>query len=43
MSEKIFITDRGDQLPQGSAAAKPNRPVAEEGRKGDCAAGAHHV
>jgi hypothetical protein len=42
MFEKILIAHRGDPLPQGSAAAKPNRPVAE-GRKGDCAAGAHHV
>jgi hypothetical protein len=42
MFEKIMIANRGDQLPQGSAAARPNRPAAE-GRNGDFAAGAHHV
>jgi len=28
MFEKILIANRGDQLPIGSAAAQPNRPVA---------------
>jgi len=28
MFEKILIANRGDQLPRGSAAAQPNRPVA---------------
>jgi hypothetical protein len=42
MFEKILTANRGEQLPQGSAAAEPNRIVAE-GRKGDCAAGARHV
>ncbi len=27
--EKVLIANRGDQLPQGSAAAQPNRPVGE--------------
>ena len=29
MFEKILIANRGDQLPLGSAAAKPNCAVAE--------------
>ena len=28
MFEKILIANRGNQLPGGSAAARPNRPVA---------------
>jgi hypothetical protein len=42
MFEKILIANRGDQLLQGSAAAKPNRPVAES-RQGDFAAETTHV
>jgi len=42
MFEKILIANRGDQLPQGSAATKSNRPAAE-GCEGDFAAGAPHV
>ncbi|MFZ5573977.1 MAG: 3-methylcrotonyl-CoA carboxylase, partial [Pseudomonadota bacterium] len=42
MFEKILIANRGDQLPQGSAAAKPNRSAAA-GRQGDFAAETHHV
>jgi hypothetical protein len=42
MFEKILISNRGDQLPQGSAAAKPKRATAA-GRQGDFAAGVHHV
>jgi hypothetical protein len=37
MFEKILIANRGDQLPLGSAAAKPKRATAE-GRQGDFAA-----
>jgi len=29
MFEKILIANCGGQLPRGSAAAQPNRPVAE--------------
>jgi len=42
MFEKILIANRGDQLPSGSAAAKPKHPTAE-GRQGDFAAEATHV
>jgi len=42
MFEKILIANRGDQLPQGSAATQPKRATAA-GRQGDFAAGAHHV
>ena len=42
MFEKILIANRGDQLPKGSAAAKPNRPAAPS-RQGDLAAEASHV
>jgi hypothetical protein len=42
MFEKILIANRGDQLPQGSAATKSNCPAAE-GCKGDFAARAPHV
>jgi hypothetical protein len=37
MFEKILIANRGDQLPSGSAAAKPKRATAV-GRQGDFAA-----
>jgi hypothetical protein len=33
MFEKILIANRGDQLPGGSAAAQPNRPVAEGSKR----------
>jgi hypothetical protein len=42
MFEKILIANRGDQLPPGSTAAKPNRTTAE-GRQGDFAAETSHV
>jgi hypothetical protein len=42
MFEKILIANRGDQLPQGSATAKPNHPAAES-RQGDFAAETTHV
>jgi hypothetical protein len=42
MFEKILIANRGDQLPQGSAAAKPNRPVAGS-HQGDFAAETPYV
>jgi hypothetical protein len=42
MFEKILIANRGDQLPQGSAAAKPNRPAADS-RQGDFAAETENV
>lgn len=37
MFEKILIANRGDQLPQGSTAAKP-KCLAVEDRQGDFAA-----
>jgi hypothetical protein len=37
MFEKILIANRGDQLPAGSAAAKPKCPTVK-GRQGDFAA-----
>ncbi len=42
MFEKILSANRGDQLPYGSAAAKPNRLTAE-GRLGDFAAETDNV
>jgi len=42
MFGKVLIANRGDQLPLGSAAAQPNRAVAE-GHKGGFAAGEKHV
>jgi hypothetical protein len=42
MFEKILIANRGDQVPSGSAAAKPNC-IAAEGRKGYFSAEAYHV
>jgi len=33
MFEKILIANRGDQLPKGSAAAQPNRTVAESHKR----------
>ncbi|MFN3543338.1 MAG: hypothetical protein ACK4UX_00595 [Thiobacillus sp.] len=42
MLEKILIANRGDQLPQGSAAAKPSRSAATS-RQGDFAAETTHV
>ncbi len=42
MFEKILIANRGDQPPQGGAAAKPNRPTAES-RQGDLAAETKNV
>jgi hypothetical protein len=36
MFGKVLIANRGDQLPAGSAAAKPNRAAAA-GREGDLA------
>jgi hypothetical protein len=33
MFEKILIANRGDQLPIGSAAAQPNRTVAESRKR----------
>ncbi|MEW6133014.1 MAG: hypothetical protein AB1591_07590 [Pseudomonadota bacterium] len=42
MFEKILIANRGDQPPQGGAAAKPNRPVAES-CQGDFAAETQNV
>jgi hypothetical protein len=40
MFGKVLTANRGDQLPQGSAAAQLNRPAAA-GRKGDFAGGTH--
>ena len=37
MFDSVLIANRGDQLPQGSAAAKPNR-LASAGRLGEFAA-----
>lgn len=37
MFEKILIANRGDKLPHGSEAAKPNRATAES-RQGNLAA-----
>jgi hypothetical protein len=37
MFEKVLIANRGDQPPQGGAAAKPNRAAAK-GRKSDLTA-----
>ena len=42
MFEKVLIANRGDQLPAGSAAAKPKRSAAA-GREGDFAAETTHV
>jgi hypothetical protein len=42
MFGKVLIANRGDQPPQGGAAAQLNRTVAE-GRKGDFAAGDLYV
>jgi hypothetical protein len=42
MFEIILIANRGDLLPQGSAATKSNRPAAKS-CKGDFAAGTPHV
>ena len=42
MFEKILIANRGDQAPNGAAAAKPNRTAAA-GRQGDFAAGETNV
>ncbi len=42
MFEKILIANRGDQLPQGSAAAKPKRATAA-GRQGGFAAETSYV
>jgi hypothetical protein len=37
MFDSVLIANRGDQLPQGSAAAKPNR-TPPAGRGGEVAA-----
>ena len=37
MFDSVLIANRGDQLPRGSAAAKPNR-IAPAGREGEFAA-----
>ena len=37
MFDTVLIANRGDQLPQGSAAAKPHR-AAPPGREGELAA-----
>ena len=42
MFEKILIANRGDQLPAGSAAAKPKRSTTV-GRQGDFAAETQNV
>jgi hypothetical protein len=42
MFEKVLIANRGDQPPQGGAAAKPNRAAAA-GREGDLAMEHTHV
>jgi hypothetical protein len=41
MFEKILIANRGDQLPTGSEAAKPNCVAAAS--RSCFTAGAHHV
>jgi hypothetical protein len=42
MFDKVLIANRGDQPPQGGAAAKPNRLVAA-GHVGGFATEANHV
>ena len=42
MFEKKLIANRGDQLPAGSAAAKPNCTAAKS-RKGDFTAEIYYV
>ncbi|MBB5192770.1 hypothetical protein HNQ50_003524 [Silvimonas terrae] len=42
MFDKILIANRGDQQPQGCAAAKPDCAAAA-GRKSDFTAGGTHV
>ncbi len=42
MFEKILIANRGDQPPEGGAAAEPKRAAAA-GRPGDFAAETTHV
>ena len=42
MFAKNLIANRGDQAPNGAAAAKPNCPAAS-GRQGDFAAGETNV
>ena len=41
MFKKILIASRGDQLPKGSAAAPPNRPVADSHKCYSTAEAAH--
>ena len=42
MFKKILIANRGDRMPEGRAAAKPDC-VAHEVRAGEIAAGVGHV
>ena len=41
MFEKILIANRGAQLPKGSAAAQPNRPVSESHKRYSTAETSH--